>query len=311
MPLPSPDDAGVEGLGSGVTDGLPGADADLPLFDADPDPPEAGARVAQLADGLGLALPFAVPDALALGWPLGLADAFAEALTVGLALTLGLALMFGLALALPLPVALPVGLGLALALPAWLAVPLSEDETGGVCGGAVGLGLVDGLADGLGLAVLGFAELDGLSVGDEHGEAAGLVGPGDALPSTPLVPEAIPEPRVPAELDVLLGDPESPAGRKAWRSGGTRARTTATANTATPMASAGRSIASRQPIGRRRGGRACPGPVPRPGAVPRRPGAAPRGALCSPCVPDKRRTRPATKPDPARRAPVSGSLAEA
>jgi hypothetical protein len=261
--------------------------------------------VAQLADGLGLALPFAVPDALALGLPLGLADTFAEALTVGLALALALGLGLGLL------VALPLGLGLALALPVWLAVPLPEDETGGVCGAAVGLGLVDGLDDGLGLAVLGFAELDGLSDGDEHGAAAGLEGPGDALPSTPLVPEASPEPPVPAVLDEVLGDPESPAGRKAWRSGGTRARTTATANTATPMASAGRSIASRQPIGRRRGGRACPGPVPRPGAVPRRSGAAPRGALCSPCVPDKRRTRPARKPDPTRRAPVSGSLAEA
>jgi hypothetical protein len=42
-PLPPPDDAGAEGLGSGVTDGLPGADADFPLFAADADPPEAGA----------------------------------------------------------------------------------------------------------------------------------------------------------------------------------------------------------------------------------------------------------------------------
>jgi hypothetical protein len=43
MPVPPPDDAGVEGLGSGVTDGLPGAAADFPLLDADADPPEAGA----------------------------------------------------------------------------------------------------------------------------------------------------------------------------------------------------------------------------------------------------------------------------
>ncbi len=43
MPVPPPDDAGVEGLGSGVTDGLPGADADFPLFDAAADPPEAAA----------------------------------------------------------------------------------------------------------------------------------------------------------------------------------------------------------------------------------------------------------------------------
>jgi hypothetical protein len=42
IPVPPPDGAGVVGAGSGVTDGLAGADADLPLFDAEADPPEAG-----------------------------------------------------------------------------------------------------------------------------------------------------------------------------------------------------------------------------------------------------------------------------
>jgi hypothetical protein len=201
-----------------------------------------------------------------------------------------------------------------------LAVSLLWDGLA-VLGDAVTLGLVGApvdAADRVGLDVLGFGELDACDGdGERHGTADGLMFPGDALPSTPLGPEPWPVPPSPAELAVLLGEPANTsvlAWTNASRSGGTAASTTARANTAAPIASAGRSMTSRQSTGRRWAGRACPGPAPRPGVRPGRGGAPwPRGALCSPRPPDRRRTRPARTPEPqaARLAPASGSAAEA
>jgi hypothetical protein len=185
-PLPVTDGAGVVGLGSGV--GVPEAGGVLarPLLDEVRDELDPVALLVQLADGLGLALPFALPDGLALGVALGLALGLAGA--VAETLGLGLALPFGLAL----PVALSLWLALGLGLSVGLGVVLPEDETGGLCGGAVGLGLVGGLVDTVdcgALVMLGFAELDELcGDGDEHATAVGLVIPGVALPST-LAPE--------------------------------------------------------------------------------------------------------------------------
>jgi len=310
-PLP-PDVSDTEGLGSGVTDGLLEPGEVVVFLDGEADAPPVGDWLSQLAAGVGVCVATR-RDALALA----LADALAEALPVGLTLPVGLGLPVGLAPAL---VALPLGLALALTVSFGLAVSLLWDGLA-VLGDAVTLGLagalVEALVDAAACVVrdaLGFGELDVCEAdGDEHGTADGLVNPGDALPSTPLVEEPWPVPPTPGELGALLGEPEM-SWTSPCRSGGTAASTTARATTATPKASAGRSKASRQSMGRCWAGRACPGPAPRPGVRPGR-GAAPwpRGALCSPRRPDQRRTRPARTPEPRRPRlpPAAGSAAEA
>jgi hypothetical protein len=254
---------GVEGLGSGVTDGLAEAGAVVAevvaLFDGVAAAPAVVAWLEQLAAGAGV-WSECRPDVLAL--ELALADAVAEALSFALALAAGLAL------ALPVP----LSLGLALALPVALAVPLLRDGLAD----ALVLGLADGLddaADRVELEVAGFAEPDVCDAdGDGHGAAAGeLAVPGNALPSTVLPPEAWPVPPARAELAVLLGEPANTSElilTNACPSGGTAASTTATANTAIPMASAGRSITSRQSPVLRWAGRACPGVLPRRSGAP-------------------------------------------
>ncbi|MGH3256587.1 MAG: hypothetical protein ACRDOU_14540 [Streptosporangiaceae bacterium] len=313
-PLP-PDESGVEGLGSGETDGLPEPGEVVVLFDGEADARPEGPDPLQLAAGVGVGVCVAARrDVLARGLGLALADTVAEALSLALAVSPGLALS--------LPVALPFGLALALAVSPGLAVSLLWDGLA-VLGDAVTLGLVGALVDAVARAVLdvlGVAEPDACDWdGDVHGTADGLrVIPADALPSTPLGPVPRPVPPVPAGLADVLDDPLPVRSSLAWtstcRSGGTAASTTATANTATPMASAGRSMASRQSRGHRWAGRACPGPAPRPGARPGRGGTPwPRGALCSPRPPNNRRTRPPRTPEPRRPdlAPASGSVAEA
>ena len=284
------------------------------LFDGDVDAPPIAASPPQLAAGVGVGVCVAARrDVVAWGLALALVDAFAEALSLGLAVPVGLAL------ALPVA-ALPFGLALALTVSLGLAVALWDGLA--VLGDAVTLGLVGALVGAVdrvvGLDVLAFGEPDACDwVGDKHGTADGLVMPSDALPSTPLPEEPWPVRPTPGEVGVLLDEPANTSvltWTNACRSGGTAASTTARANTTTPMASAGRSMASRQSVDRRWAGRACPGPAPRPGARPGR-GAAPwpRGAVCSPRPPDNHRTRPARTPEPQRPgpAPGSGSVAEA
>lgn len=248
------DEAGVEGLGSGVTDGLPevGAVVVCALFDGVADAPTVGVWPAQLAAWVGLWF-VARLDALAWVLELALADAFVEALPVAVALAPSLSV--GVAVALV--DALPFGLALALAVSPGLAVSLLSDGLA-VLGDAVTLGLVGAPVDAVdrvGLAVLGFGELDVCDGdGDTHGTADGEVTPGVALPSTALGPELWLVPPGAAELAVLLGEPANTSvltWTNACRSGGTAASTTATANTATPMPSAGRSMASRQFTGQR------------------------------------------------------------
>ena len=254
----------VEGLGSGVTDGLAEPGEVVVLLDGEADAPPVGAWPPQLADGSGSgSASRRVGTCWRGGWNWRSPTPLAEALSLGLALPVGLALAL---------VALPFGLALALSVPVGLAVTLWDGLA--VLGDAVTLGLVGALVaavDRVGLDVPGFEEADACDGdGDKHGTADGLVIPSDALPSTPLAEEPWPVPPAPGELGVLL---EEPATRSAlaWtkcRSGGTAASTTARANTATPTASAGRSMASRQSMGRRWAGRACPGPAPCPGARP-------------------------------------------
>jgi hypothetical protein len=137
------------------------------------------------------------PDVLAGALALGLADA--EALLLGLALPLALAL------------ALAVSVGLALALAPAVPVPWDAAGVEGL-GSWVTAGLVGGLddaADAVGLGVLDFAAADRDGDGDDDGHAtpAEVELPGVALPSTPLAPEARPEPPVLAKLGGLLCDP--------------------------------------------------------------------------------------------------------
>ena len=250
IPLPVWVAVGVAGLGSAVGVGLPeaGAVVAVALLDGVADAWEVDAWLVQLPVGAGL-LCAAWPDVLVLALALELTEALAETVALGVALT------FGLALAVP-AVALPVGLplGPALGVPVGLAVSLALPvELGGLCGGGVAFGLVDGLDDAVdrvGLAVLGFAEPEVLCWdGGEHDTADGGVIPGVPLPST----EALPEPPGPAGLADVLVEPPAMSlltWKTVWRSGGTAASTTATANTEMAMASAGRSSASRQSAGR-------------------------------------------------------------
>jgi hypothetical protein len=237
-----------------VTDGLPevGAVVVCALFDGVADAPAVGVWPAQLAAGVGLWL-VARLDALAWVLELVLADAFVEALSLAVALALPLSV--GVAVALV--DALPFGLALALAVSPGLAVSLVSDGLA-VLGDAVTLGLVGAPVDAVDPVGLDAAGLGELAVcdgdGDTHGTADGEVIPGVALPSTPLGPELWPVPPGAAELAVLLGEPANTSvltWTNACRSGGTAASTTATANTATPMPSAGRSMASRQFAGQR------------------------------------------------------------
>ena len=186
MPLPSAAEAVGDGAVSGVTDGLAGA---VVVF-APADAVAVGARLVQLAAGVGL-LRFAVPDVLAGVADAELAGALAEALPLGLALPPGLAL--ALSAALPLVPALPPGLTLALTLPLGLAVPLAWAGLAGLCG-VLTLGLVGALVDAADCVGLAVPDSAGLAVcvadADGHVTAAALVFPGVALPSSLLVPGA-------------------------------------------------------------------------------------------------------------------------
>ena len=182
MPLLTTAEAGVEGPGSGVTDGLAGA---VVVF-APADAVAVGARLVQLADGVG-PLRFAVPDVLAGVPDTELAGAAAEALPLGLALPPGLAL--ALSVALPLGLALALGLTLLLGL----AVPLAWVGLAGLCW-VLTLGLVGALVDAADCVALAVPDFAGLArcvaEGDGHATAAALVLPGVALPSSRLVPGA-------------------------------------------------------------------------------------------------------------------------
>jgi hypothetical protein len=187
-----------------------------------------------LADllGRGLALVLALEDVA------GVADTEPPGLALGVTLPLGLALALADALELALPV-LPL-----------LVLPL-EDAAGAVVVAVVPLGdlLLAGVADAC-------VDGDGQAL-DEGGRAAAAL-----LAGTPPVADGVGvtlEAAVLALEEVLMLRAEpmaSPTFIIAWRAGGTTDRTTPTANTAAPTAKAGRSIASRQSLGRR-GSRRC------------------------------------------------------
>ena len=232
----------AEDLAVADCDGLfVGVGVDEALAEAVDTWPCAGAELVQL--GLAVGWPLFLADVLGLGLaPLlaledvvGVVGAEPPGMALGVTLTLGLAL------------GLPDALELALAVLPLLVLPL-EDVAGAVVvllGEPLLVGVTDGSVDG-GQALreggTTTAELlDGtLPVAEDTG-----VTPEDAVLA---LFEA---------LVMLRAEPMAPVMcATSWRAGGTADRTTPTANTATPMAKAGRSMASRQSLGRR-GSRRC------------------------------------------------------
>jgi hypothetical protein len=203
-----------------------------------------------LADllGLGLVLLLALEDVV------GVADTEPPGLALGVRLTLGL----GLALTDVLELALTV-------LPLLVLPP--EDVAGAVVFAIVVLselllvGVADACVDG-----------DGQALSERCAVAAALLD--GALPAAEGARVTL-EVAVLALFEGLLmlraAPMASPTFIIAWRAGGTTDRTTPTANTAAPTAKAGRSMASRQSLGRcgsrRRG---CDCVPPRPAGMLRR-----------------------------------------
>jgi hypothetical protein len=188
-----------------------------------------------LADLLGLGL----APLLALEDVVGVVGAEPPGLALGVSLPLGLAL------------ALPDALELALGVLPPLVLPL-EDAAGAVVATVVLLGelllvaVTDECVDG-----------DGQPLSETGTTPAGLDG---AFPVAGGFEEIVlPWPSVEGvleELPVMADQPALVTCSSPWRAGGTTDRTTPTANTATPTAKAGRSMASRQSLGRR-GSRRC------------------------------------------------------
>jgi hypothetical protein len=187
----------------------------------------------------------------AVSWPLFFADLLGLGLVledvVGVADTEPPGLALGVTLPLGLGLALPDGLVLALAVLPLLVLPL-EDVAGAVVVAVVLLGelLLVGVADGR-------VDSDGQAL-DEGGTTTAAL-----LAGTPPVAEGVGEIELPwpsvlggplEELPVMAELRASVTVRNPWRAGGTTDRTTPTANTAAPTAKAGRSMASRQSLGR-------------------------------------------------------------
>ena len=211
--------------------------------------------MAEVADSATCVGPWLVQVGLGLAWvvlfllaeaeprlELALADALAvvgvpPGLALGLTAALGLVLALAEALALALAV---------LAVLALLWLPLDDVP------GAVVVVVVRG-----GELVLVSATAGCVDDGAQ-GLREGCAARPALLDGTPPVAEDVGElvpwpPLAPASLEELLLKAEpmaSPTCAIAWRAGGTTARTTPRANTAAPTPNAGRSIASRQSLGR-------------------------------------------------------------
>ena len=146
---------------------------------------------------------------------------------------------------------------MAVALTVLLALsvgpPLPDDGLAGELGGEV-----DGLVGGCDGVIFGLAE-PGVGVGEgeaddcEHdASGVGSCRPAEVVAATPVgpvpLPKALPPLPGPAELAALAAWWPSRASDTDERNGGTAARTTPTAKTATPIAIAGLSSASRQSL---------------------------------------------------------------
>ena len=243
--LPVVDDALDESDALTLGLGLALADADGLLVGLDEAPVEGGvntwprgAEFVQL--GLAVGWTLFVADLLGVGLALedlvGVAGAEPPGLALGVTLPLGLAL------------ALPDAPELALAVLPLLVLPL-EDVAGAVVVAVVLLGelLLVGVTDGC-------VDGDGQALREGCRTTAGLLD--GTLPGAERVAEIVPWPSwTPGPLEelppVMADQPASVTDSTVWRAGGTTDRTTPTANTAAPTAKAGRSMASRQSLGRR------------------------------------------------------------
>jgi hypothetical protein len=202
--------------------------------------PRVGVELGQLELGVGWTLFLADLLGLGLAPLLALEDVVGVAGAEPPGLALGVTLPLGLALALP------DALELAFAVLPLLVLPL-EDVAGAVVVAVVLLGelLLVGVADGC-------ADGDVQPLSEGGATATGLL---DG--TLPVVEGArvAPEPSVLGLGEGLLMLRAEPMASLTLnitvRAGGTTDRTTPTANTAAPTANAGRSIASRQSLGRR------------------------------------------------------------
>lgn len=201
---------------------------------------------------------------------------------VGVVVGVTLGLTVGLTDGLGLVLALAEALALALAAAVVLLLPLDD-----VAGAAVvRVVLLAGLV--VIVATAGCVDDDVQGVGEVRLATPGLLDPGPSpvegwgalVPPPSVVPPAAEELLL---LPVMAELRASPTETVHWRAGGTDARTTPTANTATPTANAGRSMASRQSRCRFGAGR-------RGAARPSRPGT-------------RRRASPAANPEIASQTP--------
>ena len=243
-----------DGLFAGLDEDLVAAADTWPRVGAEPE-------FVQLWLGVGWTLFLADPLELGLAPVLALEDVVGVVGAEPPGLALGVTLSLGLALALP------DALELALAvLP--LLVLLLEDVAGAVVvavlppGELLLVDVTDGCVDGDAQALReGCRTTAGLLDGTLPAEDVGGV-----VPSPSVAPGLF------EELVMLKAEPMAlPTLINPWRVTGTTDRTTPSANTAAPKAKAGRSMASRQSLGRF-GSRRC-GPdcaLPRPAGLLRR-----------------------------------------
>jgi uncharacterized low-complexity protein len=252
----------------------------------------AGVVLEQLGSGLGLTPSLPTPSEVVLVVVLVLGLGLGDVWGVVVGVWLGLRLVPGVTLALGLLLALAEALALELPVLPLLALPL-DDVVGAVAVPVALLGellLVSVTAgcvddDEQGLAVVCVATPGALGDGSAAAEGAGVA----LWPS--VAPAALEELLlVKAWLMVLLAD------TSAERAGGTTDRTTPMANTAAPTAKAGRSIASRQSLGRC-GSRRC--------GVGRWDAGRCDAGRCDAGRPSRprRRTSPAAKPEIASQTP--------
>jgi hypothetical protein len=201
-------------------------------------------------DELGLAWTVFLASPAAVGSSLALCDADGVIVGVASGVTLGVGVTVGLGLTLALGEEPAEELaGLVVLAPLWLPLDdvAGEADVSFVLGELLSLTAADRCVDcdAHGLGVLAAATPAGLPDGALlTGEATGVVPLLSVLPG-------------PLDGVLLSAEPMAfPTCTMYWRAGGTTDRTTPTANTAAPIAKAGRSIASRQSL-RRSGALRC------------------------------------------------------
>jgi hypothetical protein len=188
--------------------------------------------------------------------------------------------LVALALGLPLVGVPPLGLGLPVPVVGLVGVTSGVGDGLDELGEAAGLDVFVAGVDELGFAAADVAEPEvagPAGVQDVAAAAGAVLGAAEVAAKVPLPPaEEWPAATRSDELGVGLAVGLDPirlanADCAVWRSGGTAASRTPTANTLMPTARAGRSIASRQSLGRCGARRECLPAVPCAAGEPRSP----------------------------------------